>query len=87
MIITNCKHVGSLEEYNSFLYEIYKTVNKLKPKINRRINKNNLLETEIIYPAIVQYEDKKIIKRKIIITRTQAEHGKGYDIKVTEIKN
>ena len=82
MIITNCKHVGSLEEYNSFLYEIYKTVNKLKPKINRRITKDNLLETEIVYPRMIHYKNKKIEEEKYIVTRTQKNNG--YDVKITK---
>ena len=82
MIINDCKHVKSFEEYIQFLH---KTIDKnLEPNyVNRRITKDNLLETEIVYPRMIHYKNKKIEEEKYIVTRTQKNNG--YDIKITKI--
>ena len=82
MIINDCKHIDSFAEYKQFLH---KTIDKnLKPNyVNRRITKDNLLETEIVYPTMIHYKNKKIEEEKYIVTRTQK--NKGYDVKITKI--
>ena len=82
MIINDCKHINSFAEYIQFLH---KTIDKnLEPNyVNRRITKDNLLETEIVYPTMIHYKNKKIEEEKYIVTRTQK--NKGYDVKITKI--